>query len=1127
MEDLLRQLKALRRHGRGLLLGHALGPWFAAVCGGALLLAALDHALHLPGWFRLLIGGGAAGAAVIWLGRGVAAALRFGRDLPGLALRVERSDPAWRGQLAAAVELAAAPESSDARGRTRRLAAASVDRALRAFRARRLRPGELFRLRPVWLRMGWGVAGLAALLAVALLAPAKASIATRRWAMPLGPAAWPKRTDIRAGDTPSVWAADTPLRLRARVLRGFREGMRVWLVHRRTSADGVAGPWRRRLMNRQTGAAGSAVFERILDPRKLAPPAEAGATLRYRFEAGDDRTPVAETRLVERPALAAASLRIEPPAYARGLVEPRERDLTGRRKAAVSALAGSTWRWRLRFNKPIPADDLTLGSLAPPLAQRADARATSGSDRRSAVLRWRLRESVSVPLSLRDAHGLEAATAYRFRFKVEADAAPRARLPEPASDRAVLARAKVPVAAAGRDDVGLEHLAVLAARPEAEGAAIAERAGRARRMRLETSLDLAERELAPGDVLRVWARARDVFRDDGRRHEPARSAVRRIRVIEADTLEERIRDELTAVRDEAIRIAERQRDVGEGKGGVHRQRRVAERIRAQRKRLADLEARRKRNRLERADLARTLRKAEKTGARAADAAEEAARAAERGDDAAARAQRRAAARRLDELISMLERGEGPAAMRRRLGALRERQEALRAAMERLMAETVGRSREALAERTRQRLDEMSERQGRLAKRARELVEAMRDAASSTSEDPRGEAAAEAMRAAADRAERAALQEKMSQAGEAASDNRLSSATRRQKSAVSVMKKMERTLGEARQRRRDVLRRRMSRLAERIAGLIEKQKAQLAALRGAGAAGPLVPPLERLRGNTLAVAEDARAARRTRPIAEPLSDAAADQRSALAALESEETDRAREDETAALADLEKAKKRLAEEKRALARREAGRERAELRREYRDLAKRQRGLREATVPIAERENPGRAARAEAIALGHKQSDIGIAARELRSKVEKRVVFGGLHDTIAAASDAAADALRGGAPSAATLARQRLIADALEQMARALAPESERADFRGPAGGRGGGGASGGGSTRVVPPAAELRLLKGMQETLARRTRRAARDGQPVAGLARRQRALAELGRSLLRRLEKQAARKGEAP
>ncbi|MEZ6235201.1 MAG: hypothetical protein R3B68_13515 [Phycisphaerales bacterium] len=182
--------------------------------------------------------------------------------------------------------------------------------------------------------------------------------------------------------------------------------------------------------------------------------------------------------------------------------------------------------------------------------------------------------TIEIPVRIADRHGLRSERESMFRLVVGADQAPTASVTEPATDESVLATAVVPVTGEGIDDAGVASIALERQRattpagsegasPEAVGAAqVFAESNRLdphlRRRTVDAMLDLSTLGVRVGDEVWITARATDTYALGDRRHEPARSAPRRLRIISQTDLIDQIRQDLAGVREAAIRLDEAQ-----------------------------------------------------------------------------------------------------------------------------------------------------------------------------------------------------------------------------------------------------------------------------------------------------------------------------------------------------------------------------------------------------------------------------------------------------------------------------------------------------------------------------------------------------------------------------------------
>lgn len=687
--------------------------------------------------------------------------------------------------------------------------------------------------------------------------------------------------------------------------------------------------------------------------------------------------------------------------------------------------------------------------------------------------------------------------------------------------------------------------------------------------RARTQLDLSTLGVRPGDEVLIQALATDIYATETVLRDPSKSMVRRLRIIsEADLIEE-IRSELNAVRQSAIRLDEQQQQIRDNirRDGADAQARrgqaqVSERIARQRDSVDRLSQRAETNALDDDRLESLLDEArrllDEAGRRSEEAArmiDEAAReqehrAGEPGADgadgeagaadgdsdgvdeseerseveqAADRAQRDVQ-RELESLIELLDRGEDAWVMRRQLENILEEQRELREQTAQAGAETAGRSVGELNEQERSALEDIVQRQQELAERQRELAEELRDRAAELREDD--PAAAAGLAEAARRAEENQTDQTMQQAAGEAQENRMSQAGQSQEQAIEDLEEMLEGLDRAEQAREEALRRVLASIIESIEALIRRQETELETLQAAedrGAFDGVDVGMIRLNQNTLGVQDTARATDRAlAPVANMLGRAADEQSDAIVALRADPVgvEAARNRENASLERLREAKALAEELERELARQQMDRERRELRRLYQEMLERQTDVREETGPYAEADRLTRRDQAALRALGERQVQIRKSLSEAQERTQELLearVFDFAHRRLDRLTGAAGEALRAGEPSPALPAQRESIAllqglvDALQESAQR---ESEFDD-----GGGGGEGEPGEGEPQLIPPLAELRLLRQIQADVLLRTREMAesRDrvgAEEVDELGSMQRELHEIGQELIR-------------
>ncbi len=246
-----------------------------------------------------------------------------------------------------------------------------------------------------------------------------------------------------------------------------------------------------------------------------------------------------------------------------------------------------------------------------------------------------------------------------------------------------------------------------------------------------------------------------------------------------------------------------------------------------------------------------------------------------------------------------------------------------------------------------------------------------------------------------------------------------------------------------------------------------------------------------------------------------------QSEAIVALRADDRPPAAEAEGQSLASLEAALALLEELERQAQQEQADQQRDELREAYEALAAREEQLIEQTADFAEAGPVTRKQRAALLGLSQDQSQLRDEADALREQVAQTLVFKRLHRRIDEAANRAANGLRRGVADAEVLNDQRQVAGLLRTMAAALEEDRQDSEFveGQQAGGAGGGG---GGQPQVIPPMAELKLLRGVQASLYEATRGLEPGGgakirQRLLELSTQQRELSELGQALVEQMQ----------
>ena len=894
---------------RRRLVGSAALRLFAWVLGALLVLVLADAALRLPAWLRwahFLIGLAAAGWAFrAW----VLPAWRFRPSLTSVALRVEAHEPGARGKLTSAVELEEL--SSRAAGLERDLATLSARRLasdLAAGVASRRATGP--RARDALRRSGSAAAAAVAVaVTLSALFPSAAWTGAVRAAAPWAGAEWPKRTEIHDATAVAIHPRGEPAPLRVVLSDSHRAPDRTDVSARVRVLEGgevvdryrALASWQRRTARAGEGGQEGELFEVLAEG--------VGDAIEYRFESVDDRTEWRRVELVERPAVRAASAEIRRPPYLIATAPESEPESVtvdlGRgldeRASAPASLAGSSVVVELELNKPAvarPGDrawvEETFGEGTPELDLAVS------EDGRAWTLGFELGVSARLGVMLEDEHGIESEEEVVFRFPSLQDGAPSVVVLDPARDVTALPGAVIDLRARARDDVALAALWASAQRFSPAGAepsgseGAVEPAGEAETLErasvsagevtaeIGARVELERFGASPGDEVRLWATAADVYAYETGRREPVESAVRRVLIVSEEAFVEGVRGDLSAMRREAIRLFEgQQRLAGEtargeaGAGEVRRgQESLTRDLERQVERAEALRERVRRNRLEDAaleSLTEGARALSESAAGASRRAGEQAGAREQAEEAPGEDVERAQERAMDELgelIALLDSGEDAWSARRDLEDLaREQRENLETTRE-LGQETAGLSPEQLSDEQRERLGEITEAQRELAERARSATRGLRETSEKLGEsDP---ATSSALEQAAERLEQSGTSGRMQEAAEQAQENRTARSSSLQQESLEDLEEALERLDDAERARDEQLRRVAQSLVDTIRGLIGTQEGELARLEGAGEALPrgLDGAMIALHRRTIAAQQTALAERELRPAAPP-------------------------------------------------------------------------------------------------------------------------------------------------------------------------------------------------------------------------------------------------------------------
>lgn len=1229
-----------------MLIAQRLSVMLAIALGIVVVVALIDFALRMPREVRLLIW--LAGLiAIIWcVATYIRAAFSFHPTLTTLALRIERALPRVSGRLASSVEFASvhADEENPLAKRTMsetetRLAGESMRSFVRASRT--------------ITALGLLVATVALCATFLITTPASARIGAERVLAPWTKITWPARTAVRSlmhdVVTPSgVYERGKGMVLRAAVTRGaIDQRVDAWV---RYQLDDRYQRWQRLVLTHQSDG----IHERLIDTNASA--------VEIYFETADAQTDTLRVELAPAPAVERATLTVTPPVYALPVVPVLTEELgqgtDDRAITAFASLMGSDVSLTLVMNKALPVpggDKPSFEWIARTFGWEGESYPTfviDNENRNTWRLSWHVDGTANLNLDLVDQYGLTNGEPISYRITARTDRVPGVTITEPAADQVVLATASVPLKADADDDVALRELAMearvqkavesrsasLPEQPVVEPAVVWTQSENISEQSstLGRALDLSAFELAEGDVVLVTAIAMDSYELDGVRHEPARSAVRRLQVISELDYAEQIRRQLGGIRQNAIRVeslqSELQDDVSdEGvKPGVSRaQAQIGQRIAEQREMISRLAEDIKRNRLDDEQLQTLLEqssdlldyagRASSTASQMIEQRNQQSQSSESGSqDGGEQSQRNEqspAARdgkqnkpsssqpsnkqptgsskpgerggeqnsqqeggqraneeppageqnnnsndsepdttnapaeedrdivdaqqqvrdELSDLIELLDRDEDTWVITRQLETLLQQQQQLAEETGKLGQQTVGRPASELTQSERTEMERLVEKQTELSETARKLIEESRNRAKAMEDiDPQ---AAEGMRKAAETAEQRELDQDMEKAAQRAQQNQMNSAQASQQSASRTMQQMLDDIEQTKRAEAQQLLRQLASLIESIERLITVQENELIALAQAQPIGDYSGrdrAMIRLNQNTMAVENEARAAGQSaRRIARSLDRAGDAQGEAVSALRAEPLahDGALQAEERSLELLQEAKAMAEELEQQTQEDEVQRQRDQIIEKYRELSERQLVIRSDTAPLAEQTPLDRRQLVEARRLGGLQEQIRTELSDMQAasaELNDAAVFAHVHRLLDDWSTEASDAMWNGEVTARVLDRQQSVAVSIglliDALAESISPPDEFAQDQ-QAGQQGGGGQ--GGPQPLIPPTAEIKLVRNLQELIYNQTK-AVEDATKTIDddkrsrmreLGRMQRELVELGTEMLEKLSRE--------
>lgn len=1121
-----------------------------------------DYFLHLPAGLRLITLAGLLALTVrCWI-KYIGPAFGVKLTAINIALRIEQQDPALRGLIASAVDLDRqakdlAPDEIDAA--LTAAALATVNRRLKGrvypaiLNLRELGKAALI-LCVLALGVGGAVYGSPNLFAIGLdraLTPWADSKWPMRYAIHDTTETAPRPIDIAVPIRALIGSSDSDDNANAKAMISWR-----LLDDRNRSIN----EWTPAVLVTQhkRSEIGIPIYEQLIDAQSVASRHEdASFTLEYKIRTRDDVSPLRRIALVRPPELVGTQIDITLPAYAQriagsdlvrsGSIETSDYDLV---ISPVLARSRVTIAWR--FSKPIAFPDNTIPGWVASIDAGNTIVRVDQPEPHTIELELVANGSTTIEPGVLDSMGIPVRTPIVFGLGVLTDQDPGASIVEPQRDEVVSSHAVIELEAELTDDFGLSsgeirsNIAKVPGgssgaphEPIDEGDALVYTQLNAEQRSMMThTLELSATEAQPGDQVWVYATAWDLRRGTDPDIEDlgmTRSPMRVLRIVEDTELIKQIRSGLGPVRSALRQLddqqAQLQQQLRDGELTSSRdQRSVTNRLEANSRTIEQLRQTIDRNTLDDPaleslldDAAAVLEEAIESGERASDQID-------RGDQMRASANQRKVRDRLGELLSMLDRGQDSWLALRSVQQLRDELEALRDDTSQLNNETAGKSLDQLTPEQKSMLERILERQLGSAEDAREALSTLDERAEQLEEnDP---TQSEALRKAAQQGRSAEIEQRLQEAAEQIESNQTSSASQTQSEVLEELDEMLEELENTIRNRDNALRRELGSIIESIKVLIISQQSEIDRLERVepdAVPDELDDRMIALVGNTLVVRDDALGAfPETRSIADLITKAANAQTNAVNAFRQSPAalgEASRFEQTSML-NLNNALEEAERLDEQAADRQAQRLRGELRDAYRESLETQTVLRdESSLLVGEALN--RRQRASARALGDSQSEVREQLNELLEQTQElgdAPVFALAHAQLDRLMEQSAAGLSERQIKQRVITMQGsaiVILSTLVEVLSDTPANQEPEDFDDGSSGGSDSGSGSGGDEPVIPPIAQLKLLRSMQQLAAMQTREFAEnpgmaEEADIDALSDLQKQLFEHGKKLIKDL-----------
>jgi len=969
-----------------------------------------------------------------------------------------------------------------------------------------LRTGPMYEMIAITL-------GLMFLVLASVDRPTLITIGARRIVTPWTQVQWPKRFGISVPESQHPHPSDRAFVVGASIgPSSDNPGAQLrWRLidHNQQPIIG----WTRLGLNKQNSADESGQrYEQLIPIHTLSPKTiPDGTTLEYRIQTRDDRSNIHSVSIVHPPKLKRVTAQVSLPEYATGLGATGTRFSQGQlvmSPAELSlgpVLAGSTIEMRWEFDSPVHAQG---------------GNADGSSFIQDSLTLTESTTATTIPV---DEHGLSPRVPMDVFVRVVADAPPDAIIATPSNDLVVGRRAVIEIAGHATDDLGLDRASITGIqRDSSSGESFVLTTSdpdRARDLSMPARLELANIEIEPGQHIELRALVTDIL------GQKSRSPPRTVRVVEDKEIIDRVESQLGSIGEILRRLDDRQRELLEhsrtgSEVDANDQSTLTDQINARSQAAQSLVNQLAQSRIQDPQLSPMLEALKDSLAEAQKQSERATESLEREQDQQAQEQMEDVRKELGSTIAMLDRGQDTWLARRSIEELRSKVESLLDDTKELSAQTGGKSLEQLSEDQRSMLQKILDKQRQVAKDARETIDELDERADAL--DDKNPTGAQGIRDAATQGRNSGVEEQLEQAGEEISQNQTSSAAATQQQVLEELDKMLEQIEQAQKNRDSALRRKLASIMDSIKAIIEDQQRELARLDQNQS--PLDAAMITLRTNTLSVRDEASDAfQETQTIAESLTSATDAQSEAITALRSDPADleSTRMSELAAITHLQAALDEAKRQDEMAADRQAQQLREELRNQYQEALKEQANITTETGPLVG-QDLNRRQRATARQLGGQEDALRETLATMLRETEElsdALIFALAHDQLELLLQSVSDQLGEGLLDPMITQDQQSVATILTALIEVLgdSQQNQSEDFEDGQTGGGGGQGGGGGEEPVIPPIAQLQLLRTLQQLTATQTRAIgesdAPDPQRIRQIGQLQRDLAEKGQQLI--------------